>query len=383
MNLTSFVFSSRVTEIFVCFVAIFSVSCSRQPQNSQTSQTVTISNVNPRLDVDGQTVDAHGGCLQFFGGRFYLYGTAFGTNRDYNAFNCPLVVYSSPDLQTWTFEGNLLKSPPDGVFYRPYVVFNPKTRKYVAWYNWYPKLWNGQAGVAVSENPAGPFTIVRPRAHLSGSRPGDGSLFVDDDGTGYYIYTDMAKDYAVRVERLTPDFLDSSGKISNVMSSETEAPVLFRRNDIYYALCGPLCAASPKGSEVQVFTSLSPLGPYSTQLSANINRLSSDSNLAASAIASSTNSDRNTATKPGGGNWFTFRPQASVPIIPAQQTWIAKFPAAGNWVYIWMGDRWGSNPDGLIAHDFQYWVPLDFTADGHILPLKNIARWYIGWSLNQ
>lgn len=379
MNLTFFALSSKVRELFICFAAIFLVSCSRQSQNVQM---VTISNVDPRLDVKGQIVDAHGGCLQYFSGRFYLYGTAFGTNRDYAAYNCPLVVYSSPDLKIWTFEGDLLKSPPDGVFYRPYVVFNPKTRKYVAWYNWYPKLWHGQDGVAVSDNPGGPFTIVCPKAHLAGSCPGDGSLFVDDDGTGYYIYTDIAEDYAVRVERLTPDFLDSSGKISNVMSSETEAPVLFRRNDVYYALCGPLCASCPKGSDVQVFTSSSPLGPYSTQLSANINSLSSAGNLTKSTVTSSTNSGR-AGTKTGGGYWLTFPPRASVPFIPAQQTWIAKIPANGDSVYIWMGDRWGSNPDGLIAHDFQYWVPLDFTADGHILRLKGIARWYIGWSLNQ
>src|SRR5215469_2726822 len=100
--------------------AFFFVSCSRQ----QNAPTITINNADPRFDSKGQIVDAHGGCLQFFNGRFYLYGTAFGTNQDCTAFNCPLVVYSSPDLQTWTFEGNLLKSPPNGVFYRPYVVFN-------------------------------------------------------------------------------------------------------------------------------------------------------------------------------------------------------------------------------------------------------------------
>ena len=36
-----------------------------------------------------------------------------------------------------------------------------------------------------------------------------------------------------------------------------------------------------------------------------------------------------------------------------------------------MGDRWGSRPDGVKGHDFQYWSrPLEFTADGGILPLQ-------------
>ena len=39
--------------------------------------------------------------------------------------------------------------------------------------------------------------------------------------------------------------------------------------------------------------------------------------------------------------------------------------------YIWMGDRWGSRPDEVKGHDFQYWGrPLEFTDDGGILPLQ-------------
>jgi hypothetical protein len=369
-----------LASVFACFLMIFAAACSRQSQNVET---VTINNVDPRRDVTGQIIDAHGGCLQFFNGSFYLYGTAFGTNQDYTQLNS-LVVYSSPDLTNWTCQGSILKDPPPGVYYRPYVVFNPKTGKYVLWYNWYPKLWNGQDGVAVSDSPAGPFTIVTEKAHLLGTCPGDGSLFVDNDGTGYYIYTDIATDYSVRVERLTPDFLDSNHQVSNVMSTETEAPVLFRRNNLYYALCGPLCAGCTKGSEVQVFTSLSPLGPFSTKLASNINRHSSDIDLTAPGQAAPSNSPlHNASPKSTQGNWVTFKPESSVPTIPAQQTWIAEIPSAGEPAYIWIGDRWGSTPDGLIAHDFQYWsTPLEFTPDGNILPMKNTDKWYISWALN-
>jgi hypothetical protein len=287
------------------------------------------------------------------------------------------VVYSSPDLQTWTLEGNLLKSPPNGVFYRPYVVFNPRTQKYVLWYNWYPKLWEGQDGVAVSDNPAGPFVIVNPKAHIVGTRPGDGSLFVDDDSAGYYIYTDIADNYTVRVERLTPDFLDSSGKTSNIIAHGAEAPLLFRRNQYYYVLCGPLCAACPEGSEVQVFASQSPLGPFFTNPSLKINSAqpgTSGPEIKATAV-----------NRPSGAFGTTNSSLAAstgVPRIAAQETWVAKIPNADSPIYIWMGDRWQSNPDGLIAHDFQYWVPLDFAADGEILPLKEIPRWGFVWKFD-
>lgn len=353
---------------FACFLIFCVVSCRQSPK----VEDVMISNTEPRRDTNGRIIDAHGGCLQLFNGRFYLYGSAFGTNQSYNAWNCPFAVYSSPDLKDWTFEGHLLKNPPNGVYYRPYVVFNPNTRKFVLWYNWYPTLWNGQAGVAVSESPTGPFTVVTPKAHLLGASPGDGSLFVDDDGKGYYIYTDIAKDYAIRVELLTPDFLDSSNKSSNVMATGVEAPTMFRRGNIYYALCGPLCSTSPKGSEVQVFTSDSPLGPFSTHLSANINR-SNETNL----VPASAEDANHLSLMAGKKDWRTFQPQSSVPVIPAQQTWVTTISAGDQSVYLWIGDRWGSNPDGSISHDFQFWSPLEFTADGRILPLKPLPQWTI------
>src|ERR1700749_4151143 len=108
---------TRLSGTLTCFLAIFIVSCGHQPPKVET---VTINNVDPRRDVKGQIIDVHGGCLQFFNGRFYLYGTAFGTNKSYVAYNCPFVVYSSRDLTNWFFEGNILKDPPKGVYYRPY-----------------------------------------------------------------------------------------------------------------------------------------------------------------------------------------------------------------------------------------------------------------------
>jgi hypothetical protein len=332
-------------------LAAFTISCDKkhQPQNAESRpkrlQIVTINNVEPRRDVAGEIIDVHGGCLQLFDGRFYLYGTAFGTNESSTALNCPFRVYSSPDLERWTYEGELLKGQPRGVYTRPCVVFNPHTHKYVLWYNWLPKLWNGQTAVATSDTPVGPFTIVDPNVRVFGSRPGDGSLFVDDDGTGYYIYTAIGEGYAVRVERLTPDYLGPSGKMSNILVKGGEAPVLFRQNNLYYALCGPLCPDCPEGSLVQVLASASPLGPYNAR--SNINR----------------------------------RPENDAPIMPAQQTWVARIPMSGGTAYIWMGDRWESCPDGVKGHDFQFWsAPLKFSPDGDILAIENIGRWNITWA---
>ena len=212
--------------LLVLFLAVFTISCDdghpSQPKRKGL-HVVTIDNTKPRRDVTGTIIDAHDGCLQLFGSRFYLYGTAYGTNDGYNPAN-RFRVYSSPDLEQWTLAGELFKDQPAGIYYRPYVVFNPKTRKFVLWYNWYPRQWDGQTGVAISDTPAGPFTIVNSNVRLSCSHAGDGSLFVDDDGTGYYIYTAIDKGYAVRVERLTPDYLGSTGETSDSLALGAKPP---------------------------------------------------------------------------------------------------------------------------------------------------------------
>src|SRR4051812_46434682 len=145
---------------------------------------VTIQNTVPRRDVSGEIIDAHDGCLQYFEGRYYLYGTAYGRSAGFG-INNRFRVYSSADLQTWRFDGELIQDQPVGVFYRPYVVYNAATKKYVLWFNWYPQLWDGFMGAATSDSPVGPFKIESLDIKLSQSvhRPGDGSLFVDQDGT--------------------------------------------------------------------------------------------------------------------------------------------------------------------------------------------------------
>jgi len=366
-------------------LAVFTSSCSqtdRSPESRPGTNdfpALTINNVEPRRDVAGEIIDAHDGCLQFFDGHFYLYGTAYGKSGDYFQTNHHYCVYSSPDLGQWTLEGTLLQDPPTGIYYRPYVVFNPNTRKYVLWYNWYPKNWEGQTGVAVSTTPVGPFTIVNSNVALSHPHAGDGSLFVDDDGTGYYIYTSIAEGYTIRVERLASDYLSSTGEASRPLAAGGESPVLFRRNNTYYALLGPRCVACPQGSETQVFASASPLGPFLTKPEWNINRR------AESDVPTISHQQTNGLGVLTPEGTYTVHPPkntqiinaTNTPIIPAQQTWVAKIPTPDGPIFIWMADRWGSNPDGFVGHDFQYWAPMEFGPDGIILPVKNITHWSI------
>jgi Glycosyl hydrolases family 43 len=301
---------------------------------------IQISNTEPRRDTEGRSVDAHDGCLERFEGRYFLYGTAYGATTGFTAAN-EYRCYSSADLRSWTAHGPLLPDRPAGVYYRPRVAYCARSRLYLLWYNWYPVLWEGQYGVAVSERPEGPFRIVHAHVPVGHRLPGDHGLFVDDDGTAYLIYTSIAGGHSISIERLAPDYLSSTGASSGVLSAGDEAPALFKRQGIYYALFDSCCCFCPPGSGAKVYSATAPLGPYT--YANNINRT----------------------------------PTGAV-IVGAQQTQIARLETTAGPAYIWMGDRWGSAPDGRKGHDFQFWsAPLQFGQDGVIAPLAWVDSWQL------
>jgi hypothetical protein len=483
------VITSKTNKYLVLFAVVFNLFAS-----ALLAQTVSINNTISRKDTDGNIIDAHDGRLIKFGDTYYLYGTAYGNTDGYgttNHFHC----YKSTDLTTWTACGDILNSLATGVYYRPHVIYNSGTKKYVLWYNWYKTLWSGQYGVAVSDTPTGPFTIVNENVNMKfiAKGLGDLSLFVDDDAQAFAIYTTIS-DHVITVEQLASDYLSSTLTNSGTILPSAEACSMFKRNGIYYVLSDKMCQFCPEGSGAQVFMASNPLGPYS--YSNNINNLEktkypasatidgdrkgnlwgnsggwsdntigyfpdvleiafngtksiseidlftlqdnfttpvepnsalvftkygitafepqywngtswkfisgstvSDNNLVWRKIqfkAVSTTKIRivitngldnfsrvvemeayengvNVASKANGGTAkaSTEYVDASDNIIHAQQTHIAEIPTKTGTAYLWMADRWGSRPDGIKGHDFQYWgSPLIFNADGTIEKLS-------------
>ena len=233
-------------------------------------KTVMISNLRPRTDTDGQIVDAHDGRIAQFNGAFYWYGTAYGATNGLQLSNF-FQSYSSPDLTNWKKEGPLLKNAPTGVYYRPQVVYNAKTKKYVLWYNWYPTRWKGQFGVAVSVSPSGPFKIMNPDVKVAHSADGVGDcgLFVDDDGTAYLTYNTVT-DHLGYVEKLNANYLSSTLENSGPLTENCEAGALFKRDGKYYLLTDMTCCFCTQGSGVRVYSSDKPLSGYVRR--SNINR---------------------------------------------------------------------------------------------------------------
>jgi hypothetical protein len=233
-------------------------------------QKIFIDNANPQLTTLGKIVDAHDGRIIQFGKKFYWYGTAYGNTNGFTTAN-EYVCYSSINLKDWKYEGPLLAKKPTGVYYRPHVVYNKKTNKYILWYNWYPKLWNGQFGVAESNNPHGPFKIINDNVQVKHSSLGVGDLgvFTDDDGKAYLSYNTITG-HKVSVELLDETYTASTRQGSEFIAEHCEAGSMFKHNGLYYLLTDYTCCFCTQGSGAKVFTATHPLGKY--EYRQNINR---------------------------------------------------------------------------------------------------------------
>eukprot|EP00729_Bicosta_minor_P004917 gene4917-10532_t len=99
--------------------------------------------------------------------------------------------YKTTDFKTWTNMGTALpltdRNP--GTEFRPCVVYNPKTKLFLMWYE---DRGIGETGyaVATSPTPEGPFTPSKVNIVMPGrGRTGDYNIFVDDDGAAYHVRT--------------------------------------------------------------------------------------------------------------------------------------------------------------------------------------------------
>ncbi len=290
------------------------------------ARVVSISNTAPRVDQNGDTLDAHDGSLMRFNGTYYLYGTAYN-NQNGTVYSNRFVVYSSPDLVNWTHHGDITSVVDSlwGMYFRPHVVYNALTRKYVLWYNWYPRGlgWTGQFGVATADKPWGPFTVQNANVSFPlGGSVGDFAILVDDDGTGWCAYGW----HNGGVAQLSADYLSIQAGYSPIGNGEGFS--MFKRNGIYYNMWGNLCCFCSAGSSADVARSTVATGPFTAV-----------------------------------GNIIGAN-------IHAQPLGTLKIETVTGAQYAYLGDRWQSAPDGVKGHDFIYISePMLFADNGNISAL--------------
>jgi sucrose-6-phosphate hydrolase SacC (GH32 family) len=316
--------------------------------------TVARSNVDPAHDDSGALLNAHetqivqwepGGLWHMYAMKYALChagpngknGQACAKNRTLCDFRQDhnVSVFTSKDLShgSWHWVADLLPSAaPPAAYFRGKVLQNRLTELYVLW------IFGGEnLVIATSQSPTGPFQLHSVE-HSGGAllhKTGDLSFYIDSDATAYIIYN--ANMQGIAIEQLAPDYLSSLGRSNAARFSSavfgahaTEAPVLFKKDETYYALFDHTCCVCSYGSGVGVWTSKSAIGNYSYR-----GQVARD-------------------------------PESDVPVTHAQQCWVLQLPDGSIPSHIWIGDRWGSASDGLHGHDMTYWQPIEFEADGGI-----------------
>ncbi len=218
-------------------------------------------------DNNGVHINAHGGCVVRFDNTYYWYGEHKIAGKAGNRAWVGVHVYSSADLFNWVDcgialdirDGRQKNLAPGCVIERPKVVRN-NHGKYVMWFHLEEDADCTSAipAVAVSDAPGGPFELLRkkrpnagywaentpeelinqclidravklypdlshaenpdtPEVSILGMCMPDGqeiremTVFVDDDGSGYLIYS-SEKNATVHIAELTPDYTDVTGR---------------------------------------------------------------------------------------------------------------------------------------------------------------------------
>ncbi len=268
------------------------------------------------LDDKGQHINAHGGGILRDGARFYWYGEHKTGGTAGNLAWVGVHVYSSEDLINWRDDGiafdlrqNEGEVKAGCVLERPKVLRSPATGKYVMWFHFeYDKSYSdAMLGVAVADAPTGPFRLLgvrRPNpgiwpenvtpelqdpaviyatmaeySHLAtcanpltprlsvlgmdfetGQQSRDMTLFADDDGQGYLLYS-SEKNSTLHIAALTPDYTDFNGRYHRAFPWRwMEAPVIFKRGGKYYLIASDCTGWAPNAARSAVADH--PFGPW-------------------------------------------------------------------------------------------------------------------------
>ena len=347
-------------------------------------------------DNNGVHINAHGGGMLFFGDTYYWFGEHKIEGELGNLAMVGVHAYSSKDLYNWRDEGVALSvsdEPKSDIvrgcsIERPKVIYNALTKKFVMWFHLefstaIQGYTTARSGVAVSDSPAGPYTFVgslRPdagnwpqnvpeemkkpltpdelayvnsiemrggpipdyprdliyrRDFIKGQMARDQSVFVDDDGTAYHLYS-SEENGTLHISQLSPDYLKSSGRYGRFFVGRFhEAPAMMKRKGVYYLFSSDCTGWLPNPGRLSCAPSI--WGPW-TEL----------------------------------GNPCVGTPEELANTFESQSTYV--LPVAGkNDTYIYLGDRW--RPKDAI--DGRYiWLPIEFNDQD--VPF---IRWHDRWDL--
>ena len=213
-------------------------------------------------DTAGHVINAHGCGVMFDKGVYWWYGEHKVYGRQGNRAHVGVHVYSSTDLLNWDDRGVALavadaslangmsttNAAPESeigdgcVIERPKVIFCPKTGKYSMFFHLELKGQGYKAarvGIATADRPEGPFRFLRS-LRPNGAMSRDMTLFVDDDGRAYHVFS-SEDNKTTHVDELTDDCLGYTGKSTRIaVDDSTEAQAVVKANGRYW-LVGSGC----------------------------------------------------------------------------------------------------------------------------------------------
>lgn len=216
------------------------------------------------LDTKGERIQAHGGSVMFWQGRYYWYGeNKEKTHEGSNIWHWGVRCYSSTDLYNWEDEGLIIppdledvQSPlhPEQMMDRPHIIYNKGTKKFVCWLKIMSQ--EGQRStVLVADHLLGPYQIVRQGLKPLNMDAGDFDLAVAGDGKAYYYFE------RVHSETICADLSDDYTDVTGYYSTHfplisppyvREATAHFYRKGLHYLVTSGTTGYLPNPSEVAV-----------------------------------------------------------------------------------------------------------------------------------
>lgn len=213
-------------------------------------------------DQNNNPVNAHGACIVYENGKYYLFGE-YKTDdvNKYIGFSC----YSTVDFSSWQFEG-LALSPmsegllgPDRIGERVKVFKSRKTGKYIMLMHTDDmKYCDPCIGLAISDTITGPYTMLGPLLYQGEPiRRWDMGTFVDEDGTAYLLL------HGGSFYRLNDEGTAAVEMVCDGLKPHGEAPTIYKHGGLYYAMFSKL--TSWERNDNFYFTAPSMAGPWTYQ----------------------------------------------------------------------------------------------------------------------
>jgi beta-xylosidase len=228
-------------------VLIISLSSVAQPPRD--------TSIAPAPALPGLFADPH---IAVFGNRFYIYPTTDGTvgwKSDY------FTAWSSPDMVHWKNEGVILDFKKDLTCAKDRAWAPAIAYKNGRYYYYFSAETN--IGVAVADNPAGPFKDPLGKPLIkNGQYRGqmiDPMVFMDDDGQAW-LYFGQGQCY---IAKLGADMIsyDPDSVVSFKPPGYNEGSFVFKRKGVYYLMWSEYDTRDPRYS-VAYATAASPSGPF-------------------------------------------------------------------------------------------------------------------------